>query len=165
MKYRTVVILGLITFLLSSTLLQIIRFNDALPNLCIILCIVLTVLYSPKHGYVFAITTGMLNDIFLSKVLSVNLIIYILIVFVVYRLSDLMFRGNFLTPIFLTIISTLMYHVLFYIFMFFLQSTVPLSLLYVKIITEIVMNSVLTLLIYRVIFKRINGYQLGDFNA
>lgn len=165
MKYRYVVLLGLLTFILSSTILQIFRINDALPNLCIILSIILTVLYSKEHGYIFAVTVGALSDVFLGKVLSANLLIYVLIIFMISRMSNVMFKGNFLTPIFLTVLSTFVYHISFYILMFFMQSTIPLELLLVKIVTEVIYNSVLCLLIYSKVFKRINGYKLGDFNA
>ncbi|MBF4694867.1 rod shape-determining protein MreD [Fusibacter ferrireducens] len=165
MKYRYVVLIGLINFILMSTIFQIFRINDALPNLCIILSIVFVALFSDKHAYIYALTCGALQDVFLGKILGINLLLYVLIVYVVIRLERVMFKGNFLTPFFLIAFATVLYHILFYIMMFFLQSTIPLSLLIVKIVTEIVYNSVLGLFFYSVIFKKLNGYKLGDFNA
>ena len=165
MKYRYVILIGLINFILMSTIFQIFRINDALPNLCIILSIIFVSLFSDKHAYIYAVTCGALQDVFLGKILGINLMVYVLVVFVIIRLERVMFKGNFLTPVFLIAFGTVLYHVVFYVMMFFLQSTIPLSLLIVKIVTEIVYNSVLGLLLYMIIFKKLNGYKLGDFNA
>ncbi|GAU77419.1 rod shape-determining protein MreD [Fusibacter sp. 3D3] len=165
MKYRYVILIGLANFILMSTIFQIFRINDALPNFCIILSIVFVALVSDKHAYVYVVTYGALQDIFLGKILGINILIYILIVFLIIRLERVMFKGNFLTPVFLIAFGTIFYHMVFYIMMFFLQSTIPLSLLIVKIATEIVYNSILGLIFYAVIFKKLNGYKLGDFNA
>jgi len=165
MKYRYVILIGLVNFILMSTVFQILRINDALPNLCIILSIVFLALYTDKHAYIYAVTCGVLQDVFLGKVLGINLLIYLLLVFTIVKLERVMFKGNFLTPIFLIAIGTLFYHFVFYILMFFLQSTIPLSLLILKIITEVIYNSAIGLFVYAFVFKRLNGYKLGDFNA
>lgn len=165
MKYRYIVLIGFVNFILMSTVFQIFRINDALPNLCIILSIPLIALLSDKHAYVYAITYGAFQDVFLGKILGINLILYVLIVYLITRLEKIMFKGNFLTPVFLIALSTFIYHLGFYIFMFFLQSTIPLGLMYTKILTEMIYNSIIGLILYAIIFKRLNGYKLGDFNA
>lgn len=165
MKVRTIFLIAFINFILSSTLLQLFRINDALPNFCIILSIVMACLSTPKNAYIFAILSGVFQDLFLGRMLSVNLIIYVFIVVITLYLIEIMFKGNFMTPLFLMVLGTLIYHVSFYLLMFFFQSTIPLSLMFSKIVTEILYNSLLGYLIYAITFKKVHGYKLGDFNA
>lgn len=165
MKYRTVVILSIVNFILSSSIFQVLRINDAIPNFCIILSIVLLALVSKNHAYVFAGLSGLFQDVFLGRMIGTNLLVYILLVYIASRLISSLFIGNYATPIFVVSISTVLYHVLFYIIMFFFQATVPFDMLYEKILTEVVYNSLIGLGIYSIAFKRFNGYKLGDYNA
>ncbi len=165
MKFRYVFLLAFANFILSSTILQLFRINDAIPNFCIILSIVFLALYSERHAYYFAAISGLLQDVFLGRMLGTNLMIYIIIVYLATLLIRVLFKGNYLTPVFLIALSTGLYHVLFYLVMFFFQATVPFHLIAGKILTEIIYNSVLGLIIYSFVFKRTNGYKLGDYNA
>ncbi|MDN5352533.1 MAG: rod shape-determining protein MreD [Clostridiales bacterium] len=165
MKLRYVVLLALINFILSSTLFQIFRINDTLPNLVIVFSVVLLALTSERDAYVFAAISGALQDVFLGRMLSINLILYIAVVYLASRLIVVLFKGNYITPVFLIAGCTLFYHATFYLIVFFFQATVPLSLIYHKILTEIIYNSVLGMLIYSRIFKWVYGYKLGDYNA
>jgi len=165
MKYRYIVLIALLNFIFASTLLQLFRINDALPNFCIILSIVLASLSTDRHAYLFAAVSGLLQDFFLGRMLGVNLMLYLLIVFFTLYLIEIMFKGNFLTPIFLILFGTLFYHFSFYIIMFFVQSTIPLSMMIVKIMTELIYNIILGYWVYAFVFKQVHGYKLGDFNA
>lgn len=165
MKYRTIILIAFVNFILSSTLLQLFRINDALPNFCIILSIVIAALSNDKNAYIFAAFSGVFQDFFLGRMLGVNFLLYVLIVMMTLYLIEIMFKGNFLTPLFLIAFGTLFYHFSFYIIMFFVQSTIPLSMMLTKIITEVFYNMFLGYWIYAFVFKRVHGYKLGDFNA
>lgn len=165
MKYRYIILIAFANFILSSTLLQLFRINDALPNFCIILSIVLASLSTDRNAYMFAGVSGLLQDFFLGRMLGVNLLLYVLIVYFTLYLIEIMFKGNFLTPIFLILFGTVFYHFSFYLIMFFVQSTIPISMMIVKIITEIVYNIFIGYWIYAFVFKQVHGYKLGDFNA
>lgn len=165
MKTRYIIFLVFINFILSSTLLQIFRINDALPNFSIVITVILASLSTKRNAFVFALLSGAIQDVFLGRMLGINFLIYGMIVYITIILIEVMFKGNFLTPLFLIGFSTVMYHFIFYIIMFFFQSTIPINLMYIKIVSEIVMNSVLGYIIYSIVFKRVHGYKLGDFNA
>lgn len=165
MKYRTVILLSILNFILSSSIFQVLRINDAIPNFCIILSIVILALVSNRHAYIFAGLSGLFQDIFLGRMIGTNFLVYMLIVYISGRLLSELFIGNFATPVFVVSVATILYHVFFYLIMFFFQATVPFAMLYEKILTEIVYNSLLGLVIYAIAFKRLNGYKLGDYNA
>jgi len=165
MKMRYVFVMVFINFILMSTIFQQFRINGVMPNFIIIFSIIFAVLYSEQHGYVFAIISGLLQDTFLGKVLFINTVIYIFLVFLAVRVERIMFKGNDLTPFFMIGFSTLIYHLTFFLFMFFLQSAIPIHQIASKIVTETILNIVIGLFVYRVIFKRVFGYRLGDYNA
>jgi len=165
MKYRYIFTIAIINFILSSTLFQILRINGALPNFCIIISIILASLGNSRQAYLFALVSGLMQDLFLGRMIGINLLIYGLIVLITINLIEIMFKGNFITPVFLIVIGTVFYHFLFYIIMFFVQSTIPFELMATKIGTEVIYNGIIGYLIYSKAFKKVHGYKLGDFNA
>ncbi|GAB6109599.1 rod shape-determining protein MreD [Fusibacter bizertensis] len=165
MKYRYIILMAIVNYILASTIMQLFRINGALPNFVIVISIVLASLSSSKSAYLFAFVSGAMQDVFLGRMLGVNFIIYGLIVYLVLLLIEVMFKGNFITPIFLMAIGTLIYHLFFYLIMFFVQSTIPFSLMITKIMTEVLLNAIIGYFIYAIVFKRVHGYKLGDFNA
>ena len=165
MKIRYTVLLAIVTFIFSSTIFPSFRINDALPNLCIILSIVFLVLFSESHAYTFVIVYGGLQDVFLSRVMGIHLIAYLIVVYFLSKWIDVLFKGNFLTPAFLMLVSTWLYHLVYYLIAFFMQIALPLNILLERVLTESIMNVVLGILLYAIVFKKVNGYKLGDYNA
>lgn len=165
MKTRYVVLLVVANFIFSSTLLQILRINGAIPNMTIIISVVLASLSTKRNALTFALLSGAFQDVFLGRLLGVNFMIYGVVVLLTIVLIEVMFKGNFLTPLFLIGLGTVIYHIIFYFIMFFFQSTIPFEMLYVKISTEVLLNSFIGYFIYARAFKRAHGYKLGDFNA
>lgn len=165
MKTRYVILLVIVNFIFSSTLLQVFRINGAIPNLAIVISVVLASLSTKRNALTFALLSGAIQDVFLGRLLGVNFLIYGVIVLLTVVLIEVMFKGNFLTPLFLVGLGTVIYHIIFYFIMFFFQSTIPFEMLYMKISTEVMLNSLIGFLIYARVFKSVHGYKLGDFNA
>jgi rod shape-determining protein MreD len=162
---RYAFLMALAVFILSSTILPSFRINDALPNFCIIISIVFLVLFSENHAYAFAIVYGGLQDIFLSRVIGIHMVSYLVIIYFLSKWIEVLFKGNFLTPAFLMVVSTMMYHLVYYLLAFFMQIALPLSILIERILTESLINTLLGVILYAIVFKKVNGYKLGDYNA
>lgn len=165
MKKVYIFIFAIINFIMMSTVLQQFRFFGVQANFIIVFSMIFALLSKRENAYIFAVVSGLLQDTFLSKVLFVNTILYMGLVYLTVRFSSVMFKGNDLTPLFITAFATILYNVALYIIMFLLQSAVPLDLILNKVIIEIILNSIIELLLYRVLFKNIFGYKLGDYNA
>lgn len=165
MKLRYVAILAVIAFIFASSILPSFRIMGSLPNFCIIISVILLVLYSSKHAYTFAIIYGLLQDVFLGRLMNLNLFAYIIMLFVISKWIEILFKGNFLTPLFLMTASTSIYHVVQFIIAFFFQISLPFDVIVTRIIIEVILNSLIGLFIYSIIFKSVNGYKLGDYNA
>lgn len=160
MKYRYVTLLGIILFILQTTVLQGFRIYGVIPNFPLIFTVVFVLLYGNPTGMIFGIVSGVLQDSFMSKVLSINLIIYSLIAIIIGLMEEKIFKDNFLTPIILVSVSTVFYNLIVFTFMYLIKSPIHYSWLLPKIAIEIVENAIIGFFIYRWSFKRVFGYDL-----
>lgn len=160
MKNRTVIVVMLINFLLSVTILQGIRINGVLANTTIILVVSFAIIYGSREGFVAAITAGILQDLFVSKIIGINLICYVVIAVAIGLFDESLFKDNVLTPIVMFVLSTFSYHIIFYFFMFFFSDTLTIDYLIPVVLTEVVYNTVLGVIMYGVILRRTHGYGL-----
>lgn len=160
MKYRYVTLLGIILFILQTTVLQGFRVYGVIPNFPLIITVVFVLLYGYPTGLLFGAVSGILQDSFMSKVLSINLIIYSLIAIVIGMMEEKIFKDNFLTPIILVSVSTVFYNLIVYIFMYLIKSPIHYSGLLPKVTIEIIENAIIGFFIYRWSFKRVFGYDL-----
>ena len=160
MKYRYVAALSIILFILQTTVFQYLNINGVIPNIPLIITIIIVLLYDNPTGIFFAVFSGLLQDTMMSKVLSVNLIIYSLIAIVIGMMEEKIFKDNFLTPIVLIAVSTIFYNFVFFSFMYLIKSPIHYSGMYARIIIEMVENVVIGMFIYRWAFKKVVGYSL-----
>ncbi len=165
MKLRLVALLALVLFILSSTVFQSFRILETLPNFCIIMSIVYLALYSERHAYTFVAVFGLLQDVFLGRIFGMNLIAYLLMLYAISKIIGVLFKANYMTPLFLLILSTGIYHIVFYVIAFFFQITIPIQILIGRVAVEIILNTLIGTFIYARVFKAINGYRLGDYHA
>lgn len=160
MKHRYVAIFSLILFILQTTVLQYVDIQGVTPNLSLIMTVILVLLYGNPTGVVFAVVSGVLQDSMMSKVLSINLIIYALIAMVIGLIEEKIFKDNFITPIVLIAISTVFYNVVFFLFMYLIKSPIHYSGLVMRISIEVIENVVIGMFIYKWAFKKVVGYSL-----
>lgn len=160
MKYRYVVMFSLILFILQTTVFQYVDIQGVTPNLLLIMTVVLVLLYDNPTGIVFAIVSGIIQDTMLSKVLSINLMIYALIAMAIGLMEEKIFKDNFITPIVLIALSTVFYNAIFFVFMYLIKSPIHYSGLLMRISIELVENVVIGMFIYKWAFKKVVGYSL-----
>lgn len=165
MKLRTACLSALGVFIFSGTLLQLVRIDGVMPNLVLVLSVIFAVLYSLRSALAFAVVSGILQDLFLGRMLSVYVVIYVIVVLVSARSVEVVFKGNYLTPVLLIVTGTLIFHVLFFLVMFFFQAQIPLSILYRRIGIELIYNVLIGQVLYSLFYRRVHGYKLGDRHA
>lgn len=153
-----VVLIAIINFILLSTIFQYFRIYDVIPNTILVLLVSITMITNRKYGFVFAITSGILCDVFLSRVLVINLIIYLVIVFFLSLFEESLFEGNFVTPIFMIGISTAIYYSIYFILMFLLNSLIPIELIIDKLLVEVIYNCVIGMFVYFYMYRKVNGH-------
>lgn len=160
MKRRYVVILGLILFILQTTVFQFLKFQGVTPNIPLIVTVIIVLLYGNPSGIIFAVCSGVLQDSMMSKVLSINIILYASIAIVIGLMEEKIFKDNFITPIILIAASTIFYNVMFFVFMYLIKSPIHYSGLIMRVSIEMVENIIIGMLVYKWAFKKVVGYSL-----
>ena len=119
------------------------------------LIIVLISLIRGKNvGSIVGLIIGLLQDIAFSTVIGVNGIIYFFIGYIIGVNEDKLSKDNVLIPILLSFLATLFYHLLYYLFMFFLGHNINFSIFFKQIVLlETLYNGLLSILFYKLFNK------------
>lgn len=160
-KYKWLVFIIVMNYILQSTIFQAIRFNDISANFTLVLVILITIFYGLEKGLFTAVLAGLFVDVFLSMALGINLFILVIISVLISIIGRPLFTGNKLTLVFMTAISTTIYHLMYYFFMYFLNKGVGFEEVMTNIVpVEIVMNSIVCVIAYHYSIKWIERYKL-----
>ncbi|MCH4886654.1 rod shape-determining protein MreD [Acidaminobacter sp. JC074] len=160
-KYRYLFLIIVINYILQSTIFQAWKLGDISANLTLVLVIVITIIYGLEKGLFTAVIAGLFVDVFLSMAVGINLFILVIISVLISIIGRPLFTGNRLTLVFMTGVSTLLYHLMYFFFMYFLNKGVSFSLVMTHIVPmEIVLNSIACVLIYHFSLKWIERYKL-----
>ncbi|MCT4606686.1 MAG: rod shape-determining protein MreD [Marinisporobacter sp.] len=154
MRALIVSLIIIINFLIQSTFLQNFRILGILPNTSLIIVVGFSILWGKKNGAIVGFFTGMIQDILLGYMIGVNPLIYMLIGYNIGILEKKIYKDNHLAPIFFTTISTVVYHLMYYVIMYTANNGVNIVFLFRKIILlEVIYNAILSIFIYRILYK------------
>ena len=160
MKWIYVVLLSLINFILQSTLLEALRINGVAVNTSLILVVFMALVFGNRNAITAAIICGILQDIFYGWAIGVNVFIYISLAILIDMIDESVFKDKSMTPFVLLIGTTFLYHLMYTGFMFILRVPIDFQIVLVRLVIETVMNTVLGLLIYRNLIRKLIGYEL-----
>lgn len=163
-KTWLLLIIAVSVFILNTTLFQLLRVSDTLPNIGLIIAVILTYLFGFREGMVFGVIYALLIDLYVSKFIGMNLLIYPLILVGVYYFSKKFYKGSVIAPIIILIAMTICYYFGYFILMFLLQSTIQIKDIYEKLLIEGVYNTVLGYVLFYIVFWRVQGHRLGEHN-
>ncbi len=148
-------------FILQSTILQHFSIASVMPNTALILVVIVSMLEGKKKGITAGGLAGLLQDLFFSRALGVNIMIYITIAYLIGTLENKIFKDNIFAPLLLIISSTFLYHLLNYIIMFFLISEVDFIFIIKRIfIIEVLYNVAIGIFIYNKMYSYLYSYKL-----
>lgn len=160
MKGNVLSLIIIFNFLLQSTIFQHLRIANVLPNTALIIIVIISILNGRKKGITAGVLAGLLQDLFFSRAIGVNTLIYVLIGYVIGGLEKKLFKDNYLTPIFLISLSTLFYHVIYFVIMYFLKSDIGFMFMLEKIfLVEFIYNCVIGIFIYRIFYKNLYSHK------
>jgi rod shape-determining protein MreD len=154
MKNRYLILIAVVNFILTSTILQLFRVDGILFNTALILTVTITATLTSREGYVFAIAAGALQDVFLGKVLAVNIICYVVIVFVINMFEHSLFEENILTPSFMLLLATLVYNAIYLPVMHLFGLQLPFEMIYGIVIKETIYNILVGIIMHQIFYSR-----------
>jgi rod shape-determining protein MreD len=160
-KYKTLMMIIVINFILQSTILQSLKIAHISANFTLVLVIVVTVIYGLEKGLFAAVISGLFVDAFLSMVLGINLFILVIISILISIIGRPLFTGNKFTLVFMAAISTVIYHLMYFFFMYFLNKGISIGDVMTQIVPiEVIYNSIVCVIVYHFSIKWIERYKL-----
>lgn len=139
-----------INFILETTILPNFKIFGTMPNLGIVIVIAIALLKGRKTGSIVGLIVGILNDVIFSRVIGVNAFLYFFIGYLVGMTESKLSKDNILIPFIITMVSTIGYHLFYYIFMFFLNYNINFPAFFKKVVLfEMVYNGIIAIFIHR----------------
>ncbi|NMB08695.1 MAG: rod shape-determining protein MreD [Tissierellia bacterium] len=150
MNFITIFLIIIINFIIQSTILPSLRILGVAPNTGLIIIVLISLLRGKTVGSIVGILIGLLQDIIFSTVIGVNGIIYFFIAYIIGMNEEKLAKDNILIPILLSFFATMFYHLLYYLFMFFLGHSINFYAFFKKIVLlEMLYNGLLSILFYK----------------
>ncbi|MBN2794895.1 MAG: rod shape-determining protein MreD [Clostridia bacterium] len=160
-KYRTLLLIIVLNYIFQSTILQALKVNGIAANFTLVMVLLVTIFYGLLSGLFTAIIAGLFTDVFFSMAIGINLFILIVIAVLIDIIGRPLFTGNRLTLIFMTTISTILYHFMYFFFMYFLNKGISFNTVFKHIVPyEIVLNSIVCVIAYAIAIRWIERHKL-----
>ncbi|WP_236909269.1 rod shape-determining protein MreD [Clostridium sp. Cult3] len=150
MDFFIMALIIVVNFILQSTIFSHISIFGIVPNTGLIIIVVIALLRGRRTGGIVGLLVGLLQDIIFSPVIGVNGFIYFFVGYFVGMAEDKLSKDNLLIPFIMTAGTTIAYHLLYYIFMYFLGYGLNFSIFFKDVvILETLCNSLISILIYK----------------
>ena len=155
MKNYKIFFIMLINILLQGTLLQQFRIHGIMPNTNLILIVIFSILLGRKEGIIAAVIGGFFQDLLFGRAMGINILIYLIIAYLVSSIERKVFKENVITPLILFILSTLSYHLLYFIIFYFFRYQFSFIDVVTNIVgVEMIYNIIVGLLMYKIALNR-----------
>ncbi len=151
----------IVTFVIQSTILQYVEILNVKPNLLIIFVVFFALLRGSVEGGIIGLCAGLLMDLLAAKVFGVHSLLGLYIGVVIGYFNQQIFKESNIVAIFLVVICTFSYEVLYFFFSIFIweESNLLFALINI-IIPETIYNAFLAIPLYWFVV-RINRWLEG----
>lgn len=147
----------IINLIVQSTILPYIAVFGIVPNTAILIIISVSFSRGKYYGGFTGLFIGLLQDILYGTILGINGFIYFFLGYFLGKLESKISRENIVLPLLISILATVYYHIMRYVFMFFLSMPVSfMSIFSMDLVVEIIYNLVLMIPIYKLFAKIFN---------
>lgn len=146
--------LVLISFVINSSLFEVIRLNGVKPNLFLVIIVCMSVLRNDKESGLIAFFLGLTQDIFFREKLGFFSFFYVATAHLVSKPFKYFYRENYFIPMILVFLSTIFFETVAFIFSFDFSLYKYFFYAMTKIILpEALYNIILIFIIYPVIYS------------
>lgn len=136
----------------QGTVLPYLNFLGHLPNTSIALVISIGLLRGKYYGGFFGLALGLVQDILFARAIGVNAFIYFMLGYLVGSIKNVLNDENIFIPGVFSALATIFYHLVYFIFMYFLARNISISTgLNNMFSIEIIYNAILGMLAYRIL--------------
>ena len=158
------VLIILLNFLFSITILPYFSIMGILPNTALAIIIVIALDKGRYYGGFFGLFIGLLQDVFFSGHIGINALIFFLIGYSIGYMENIFARDNIINPVIFTSLATVFYNLFYFLYLYFTGLKFTLSYFIDRIFSiEIIYNALVAILVYK-IFKRVFEQPKLSFN-
>mgnify|MGYP003016086923 CR=1 FL=1 len=143
-------IIIVVNFILQSTILQSINILGIVPNTTLVIVVSIALLKGKRTGGIVGLLAGLLQDIIFSPTIGPNAFVYFFIGYLIGLSEQKVFKDSLFIPFIFTIITSLAYHGVYCVFMYFLGTNIRFHFfLRDSVLLETLYNSILIMPIYK----------------
>ena len=153
MRILITALIIVVNFILQTTLFPLLAIRGIFPNTALIIVTSYALLRGSKEGGLVGLFTGLLMDIFFSRMIGFYSLLYLAIGYLFGRSQRNFYRENYLLPVIFCTVSTVIYQAVIYVvgFLFRGEGNILYFLISV-LLPEIVYMAIVTVLVYRILF-------------
>lgn len=153
MRIPVTALIIFLNFILQTTLFPLLAIRGIFPNTGLIIVTSYALLRGSKPGAIVGGFTGLLMDIFFSKMIGFYTLLYLVIGLLFGRSQKTFYRENYLLPVIFCTASTILFQAVLYItgFMFRGEGNI-LYFLFSILVPELVYTAIVTIIVYRILF-------------
>ena len=145
---------AIINLILQSAVFSSIEILGVVPNTALVLVIVVSLLKGRFTGSIYGVFVGLLADILYSSIIGINSLILFFVGYFIGFAKDSFARDNLLTPVIFTGLSTIFYHAIYVLIIYFLTADISLKSTLQNIFSfEIVYNAIFAIMYYKIFTK------------
>ena len=142
-----------VNFILQTTLCPLLAVRGIFPNTALIIVTSYALLRGSKEGAIVGGFTGLLMDIFFSRMIGFYTLLYLAMGLLFGRSQKNFYRENYILPVIFCGVSAVLFQAVLYItgFLFRGEGNIV-YFLFSMLMPELVYTAVVTILVYRILF-------------
>ncbi len=153
MRILITILLVLVNFILQTTLFPHFAIQGIFPNTALIIVTSYALLRGSKEGAFVGAGTGLLMDVFFHTYIGAYTLLYLLLGLLFGRSRQNFYRENYILPIIVCAIATVLYQAALYVTSFVFRGEGNfLYFLFRVLLPELVYTAILTVPLYRMLF-------------
>lgn len=154
MKTIIITLIIIANFILQSTVLQSIKILNVIPNISLILVVAFAINTDKNKSALIGFVIGILQDIIFGKFIGLNALIYMVAAYMISNINKNVFKENLAIPFIFTVITTIFYYAVGFLFIYFLGYKIEFLNLFKRMfVVELIYNSFLSFFVYTYISK------------
>lgn len=147
----------ILSFLLQSTVFQVLSFASISPNLLVILTASFGFMRGKKEGLWVGFFCGLLVDIFYSSYFGINALAFMYIGYANGFFKKLFYPEDIKLPMVLISASDIAYNLIVYVILFFMRGQFRIGYYFLHIILPELIYTILVTIVFYFIILRINN--------
>lgn len=151
-KYTFLFIFSILIIIFQQAIFSRFSLFDAGVNLVFVFIVCFSLLRDELECVVIALFCGIITDAFFPFVFGINTVVYLISAYLLAQIEKKVYKDSLIIPVMLTFGMSMLKNILFYVYLYIASIRFNFSDLIVnKLIYEPLFNSILCILVYKLI--------------